>query len=71
MKYAVIKVVNGNFAISTEHGTDKQAAIIAFHNLCAALWNDTSKVDATVKIVDERLDTVDGKVEFISHDAKA
>lgn len=68
--YAVIKVVNGNFAVSTEHGHDLQAAIIAFHSLCAALWNDTIEVDAVVKVVDTNLDTVDGKVEFISHPAK-
>ena len=70
MNYAVIKVVNGNFAVSTEHGDNLQGAIIAFHNLCAALWNDSAAVEAVVKVVDTNLDTVDGKVEFISHDAK-
>lgn len=70
MNYAVIKVVNGNFAVSTEHGDNLQAAIIAFHSLCAALWNDDSQVSAVVKVVDTNLDTVDGKVEFINHDAK-
>ena len=70
MEYAVIKVVNGNFAVSTEHGDNLQGAIIAFHSLCAALWNDSAAVEAVVKVVDTNLDTVDGKVEFISHDAK-
>lgn len=70
MMYAVIKVVNGNFEVSTEHGDNLQAAIIAFHSLCAALWNDTIAVEAVVKVVDTNLDTVDGKVEYISHPAK-
>ena len=70
MKYAVIKCVNGNFAIATEHGENKEGGIIAFHNLASALWNDNSEVNATVKLVDENLDTVDGYVEYISHGAK-
>ena len=71
MKYSVIKVVNGNFAISTEHGDNKEGAVVAYHSLCAALWNDTSEVTATVSIMDSNLDVVDGYREFISHPAKA
>lgn len=70
MKYAVVKVVNGNFAISTEHGENKDAAVVAFHSLCASLWNDSAEVEAVVKIMDSNLDVVDGYIDFISHPAK-
>ena len=56
MKYAVVKCVNGNFAISTEHGENKDAAKIAYHQLCAALINDQTTQTAMVKVVDENLD---------------
>lgn len=71
MKYAVIKVVNGNFAISTEHGDNKDGAVVAYHSLCADLWNDASEVTATVSIMDSNLDVVDGYKEYIQHSAKA
>ncbi len=70
MKYAVIQTVNGNFSIASEHGENKIGAIVAFHNLCAALWNETEEVEAVVKLVDLNQDVVDGHVEFISHEAK-
>ena len=67
MKYAVVKVVNGTFAISTEHGEDLRAAKIAFHQLCAALENASDVVTAEVKIMDENLDNTEDYKEFISH----
>ena len=70
MNYAVIQQINGSFAVHSEHGDNKQAAIVNFHNWCAALWNDDGAVDGVVKIVDSNLDTVDGYIEFISHPAK-
>ena len=70
MNYAVIEQVNGSFLISTEHGDNLNAAVIAWHNLCAALRNESSAVEAVVKVVDSNLDLVDGFVEFISHPAK-
>ena len=68
MNYAITNVVNGNFTVSSEHGEDKQAAIVAFHNRCAVLWNAQDVITATVKLVDENLDAVDGKKEFIYHE---
>ena len=65
MKYAIVKVVNGNFAVASEHGENKDAAIIAFHQLCASLHNASDVVTSCVKIVDEQLDCVDGYVEVI------
>ena len=68
MKYSVIKAVNGNFAIETEH-SDLQGAIISYHNLCMVHWNAPDVLDATIAIVDENLDTVPGYKEHIHHDA--
>lgn len=67
MKYAIIDVVNGTFKVRTEHGENKQAALVAFHDRCKVLWNAPDVITAMVKLVDENLDTVDGKMEYITH----
>lgn len=71
MKYAVVKVVNGNFAVDSEHGENLSGAEVGFANLWAALVNETVAVDATIKVVDENFDTVNGDVKHIQHPAKA
>lgn len=60
MKYSVIQCVNGNFSIVSEHG-DTKSGIVAFHNLCAALWNEESVITARVNLVDENYYVVDGR----------
>ena len=70
MRYAVIQQSNGNFLVVAETGENKESAFVNFHSTCAALWNDPAEIDAVVKIVDSNLDTVEGRVEFISHPAK-
>lgn len=67
MKYAVVTVVDGNFLIRSELG-NKESAIQSFHSLCAALIGDTGFSTAMVKVLDENLDTVDGKMEYITHE---
>ena len=67
MNYAVISNVNGNFKIESEHGDNLQGAIVSFHNKCAAFWNAPDVLTAKVEVVDEALNVVDGKAEFISH----
>lgn len=69
MKYSLVQCVNGNFSIVSEHGEDKQAAVVAFHNRCMILWNAPDVITGMVKILDEQLDTVDGKMEYITHAA--
>ncbi len=71
MKYAVIQQINGAFTVKFETGENKEQAIVNFHSWCAALWNDAEAVDGVVKIVDSKLDTVDGYIEFISHGKKS
>ena len=65
MNYAVVKVTDGNYNIHAEGVTNVSKAKISFHSLCSALWNDAKTSDATVMIVDENLDCVEGYKESI------
>ena len=67
MKYAVIKVINGTFAIHSEGWTDLSKAIVNYHGLCQTLWNAPDVISAKVKIIDENLDCVSRYEEFIQH----
>ena len=69
--YAVVEYSNGATLVSSEHGDNLHGAFTAYHTLCAALWNETVAVNAYVKVVDKKLETVDGHAEEIVHDAKA
>lgn len=66
MKYAIVKVSNGNYAIHAEGITDVKRAKTTFHQLSASLWNADDVETACVMIVDENLDAVEGYKEFIS-----
>ena len=70
MKLAIIKCVNGSFSVAAEGIETEQAALVAFHNQCAALWNAPDVVTAEVAIVDEQLDIYHGCKEFIRHAAQ-
>lgn len=67
MKYAIIKVVNGNYSVHAEGITNLDSAKTQFHGLCQTLWNAPDVIKAEVKIVDENLDCVEDYKEFISH----
>ena len=67
MKYAIIKVINGNYYIHAEGITSLDSAKTQYHNLCASLWNASDVVTGCVMIADENLDAVEGYKEFISH----
>jgi len=68
MKYAVIKVVNGTYAIHSEGWTNLDAAKVNYHALCQTLWNATDVATAMVMIADEQLDAVEGYKEYIHHE---
>ena len=70
MNYAVIKVVNGNYEVASEHGDNLIGAKTSWCTLCASLWNANEEVNAVVELVDENLDAVDGFSMKISHPAK-
>lgn len=68
MKYAIIKVVNGNYSVHAEGITVLANAKTNFHGLCQMLWNAPDVLSASVKIVDENLDCVEDYREFITHE---
>lgn len=70
MKYAIIKVINGNYFVHAEGITSLDSAKVQFHNLCASLWNEPTVTTACVMVADENLDAVQGYKEFISHPAE-
>ena len=71
MKYAIIKVVNGNFSIHAEGITTIASAKTQFHGLCQTLWNAPDVITAEVAIVDEQLDVVEGFKEFVHHEVES
>lgn len=69
MKYAIIKVINGTYFIHAEGITEIANAKVAFHGVCQTLWSAQDVISASVAIVDEQLDVVEGYKEFIHHEA--
>ena len=65
MKYAIIKVINGNYFIHAEGITALDSAKTQFHGLCQTLWNAPDVVTAYVMIADEQLDAAEGYKEYI------
>lgn len=68
MKYAIIKVINGNYTIHSEGIETIERAKTSFHSLCATLWNAYDVATACVMIADENMDAVEGYKEFIVHE---
>lgn len=71
MKYAIIKVINGNYFIHAEGITDLANAKTQFHGLAQTLWNAPDVITAYVMIADEQLDCAEGYKEFIHHEPVA
>lgn len=71
MRYAVIKVINGGYSIHAEGLQTVEAAKVSYHGLCQTLWNAQDVLTASVAIVDEQMDVVEGYKEYIHHDAVA
>lgn len=67
MKYAIVKVINGNYFIHEEAIIEVNNAKVQFHGVCQTLWNASDVETACVMIVDENLDIVEGYKEFIDH----
>lgn len=67
MKYSLVTVINGNFKVEAEYGEDRQAAFVGFHTKAATLWNAQDVITGMVKVMDENLNCVEGKMEYITH----
>ena len=69
MKYAIIKVINGNYFVHAEGIMAIENAKTQYHGLCQTLWNAPDVLNAYVMIVDEQLDVVEGYKEYIHHES--
>ena len=69
MKYAIIKVINGNYFVHAENIATVESAKTTFHGVCQTLWNTPDVITAEVMIVNEQLDCVEGYKENIHHEA--
>ena len=67
MKYAVLKVINGNYFIHSEGWTDLEKAKVNFADVWKTLMNASDVDTACIAIIDENLDTVQGYKEFVDH----
>lgn len=69
MKYAILKVINGNYFVHAEGIATVAQAKVVYHGLCQTLWNAADVITAYVMIADEQLDVVEGYKEYIHHEA--
>ena len=67
MKYALITCINGNYKIESEHGTNLNAAQMAWHDKCHSLEGAPDVITATCMVADENLETVGNLYEKIEH----
>ena len=67
--YAVIQQINGAYAVKFE-GDNLDSLKYNYFNWLSLLYNDTGAVNGVVKLVDDKLDVVDGCVEIINKSAK-
>ena len=67
MKYAIVKVINGNYSIHAEGITDLSSAKSQFHGLCQTLWGAPDVITGCVVITDEYLQCVGPYREVITH----
>jgi len=70
MKYAIIKVINGNYTIDSEWES-LNSAKVQFHTVAKTLWNASDVITAMIMIADENLDAVEGYKEYIHHEVSA
>lgn len=68
MKYAIIKVINSNYFIHAEGITDAAKAKTLFHGVCQTLWSADDVKTASIMIVDEYFNCVEGYKELIVKD---
>ena len=68
MKFAIVKVINGNYFIHADGITDIANAKTQFHGLCQTLWNASDVITAYVMITNEQLEVVEGYKEYIHHE---
>lgn len=66
MKYDVVQKVSGNIVVVSSWTDNLNGAKQAFHERCKLLYADTETTSGVVAILDDNLDVVEGKKEFIN-----
>lgn len=74
-KLYVMQVANGNLDVEniTEwvaNNNGIKGAMVDYHGKCAAMWNDETAISANIKVLNEHLDTWNGKSEYIAHSSE-
>lgn len=69
MKYGVIKVSNGAFAIESEW-SDLDKAKARFHKTCETHWSAPDVKKATIMLCDENLNLIRDFKETITHEVE-
>lgn len=65
--YALLTWSDGTFVLRSEHAT-KEAGIVAYDNLHAALINDAEVAECSIRLVDSQFNIVDNKYfDIIRH----
>ena len=65
--FALLTWSDGTFIVRSEHST-KEAGIVAYDNLHAALINDTEVAECSIRLVDSQFNIVDNKYfDIIRH----
>ena len=65
-KYDVVQKVNGNLVVVSTWDDNKNGAKQSFHDRCKLLYADKDTTTGVVAILDDNLDVVDGKIEYIN-----
>lgn len=65
-KYDVVQKVNGNLIVVSTWEDNKNSAFQAFHDRCKLLYSDPETTKAVVAILDDNLELLEGKKEFIN-----
>ena len=64
-KFDVVQKVSGNLTVVSTWEDNLNGAKQAFHERCKLLYADADTKSGIVAILDDNLDVVDGKKEFI------
>ena len=64
-KYDVVQKVNGNLVVVSTWTDNLVGAKKAFHERCKLLYSDAETTSGVVAILDDNMDVVDGKKEYI------
>ena len=66
MTYDVVQKVSGNIVVVSSWTDNLNGAKQAFHERCKLLYADAETTSGVVAILDDNLDVVEGKKEFIN-----